>query len=352
MLTERRHASLSIEPFGRLDGADVHLLTLRNRAGMTVRISDFGGIITAIEWPQTWGVLQAVLGFDTLAEYLATDYQAAYPYLGALIGRHAGRIRHGMLADTTIQLGRNHHGHHLHGGYRGFDRVLWQISATETGDEPSVSLSHVSPDGTEGYPGELAVTVLYRLGADNSLSLDYRAETDRRTWVNLTQHSYFNLAGATEDVSRHVLQIGAEHYLPSDAELLPLGTLAAVAESEWDFRQPRRIGTQVLDKSWVLSAPAQASVPAASLWLPENDVHLTVYTDQPVLHVYNGQHLPRLAPPARKPIAPFMGICLETQGFNDAPNHAAFPSTCLDAGKVYRQHTRFQFGHGPGFQAA
>lgn len=325
-------------PFGQLaDGAPVSLFTLRGGA-ITVRITDYGGIITGILAPDRDGVeADVVLGFDTLAPYLGT-----HPYFGAIVGRYANRIAGGrfVLGGAHIQLSRNEGANHLHGGVAGFDRFLWD-SAVEDG---ALVLRRSSPAGEQGYPGTLAVEVRYRVEGD-SLSMVCSARTDAPTIVNLTQHSYFNLSGYG-DILGHELALAASAYTPIDARLIPLGTLTPVAGTALDFKTAQPIGARIdwpdtqlvhgsgYDHNFVLDGDEVA----ARLYDPASGRVLELSTDQPGLQVYSGNFLDgSLGFPWRG------GVCLEPQKFPNSPNVAGFPSAVLLPDEEYRHTSRYRF---------
>lgn len=333
------------QSFGHIGPQAAQLWTLSNPCGMSVSVCDFGAIITAIRVPTARGHVDCALGFDQAKAYTAAAYRAQYPYLGAVIGRHAGRIRHARapLGNRPLQLAANHQGHQLHGGPQGFDSRFWQYAGSHADAKGAELRLHlVSEDGDQGYPGTLTVTVCYRLGADHSLSVDFEAVSTHDTLLNLTQHSYFHLGQEQDSVAEHTLWLAAADIIETDASLLPTGHLTAVDGSALDFRQPRPIADTVLDTAYVLPEHTLAE-PVARLHHPGSGVGLTVYTDNPVLVVYNGAHLPALPAPGRKPLQAFGGICFEAQGYTDAANHPAFPGNLLPAGEIRRRRTVYAF---------
>ncbi|GAA3524229.1 aldose epimerase family protein [Streptomyces osmaniensis] len=320
------------EHFGTLsDGTEVHRWTLE-RAGVRVRVLSYGGIVQSLEVPDRDGHrADVVLGFTGLDDYLTNPG----PYLGALIGRYANRIAGGRfpLDDLTYALEPNTPPNSLHGGERGFDKRVWDVTPVEHG----LRLERVSPYGEEGFPGRLEVTVTYRLDADGALRIAYEAVTDAPTVVNLTNHSYFNLAGAgSGSAGGHELRLAASRFTPVDGDLIPTGALDDVTETRFDFRQARKVGAGydhnfVLDKG--VTATAQE---VAELYDPSSGRVLTVATTEPGLQLYTGDHLP-------EPFAPGDGIALETQHFPDSPNRPEFPSTVLRPGEVFRSETVYGF---------
>ena len=331
---------ISQQPFGQMpDGAPVSLFTLRGGA-LTVSITDYGGIITSILAPDRAGELaNVVLGFSALDGYLGT-----HPYFGAIVGRYANRIAGGrfVLDGHEHQLSRNEGDNHLHGGVQGFDRFLWDSAI----DGDTLALRRTSPAGEQGYPGTLTVEVRYRLDDDTTLSMVITAHTDAPTVLNLTQHSYFNLAGQG-DILGHELTIAASGFTPVDAHSIPLGMVAPVAGTPFDFTGGARIGERIdapddvqlrhgrgYDHNLVLDGGAVA----ARLCDPVSGRVLELSTDQPGLQFYSGNFLDgSLGFPYRG------GVCLEPQRFPNSPNVAAFPSPVLRPGEEYRHVSRYRF---------
>ncbi|MFE4961485.1 aldose epimerase family protein [Streptomyces sp. NPDC056660] len=322
------------ELFGTLsDGTEVHRWTLE-RAGTRVRVLSYGGIVQSVEVPDRDGrTADVVLGFAGLDGYL----EHPGPYFGALVGRYANRIAHARfpLDGVTYALEPNNGPNSLHGGARGFDKRVWAVEGIE-GVEHGVRLTRVSPHGEEGFPGRLELTVTYTLDASGALRVSYAAVTDAPTVVNLTNHSYFNLAGSG-NAGGHELRIAASRYTPVDDGLIPTGVLADVSGSRFDFRTARKVGSGydhnlVLDKG-VTDSPAEI----AELHDPTSGRTLTVATTEPGVQLYTAEHL-------SGPFAPGDGVALETQHFPDSPNRPEFPSTRLDPGTVYRSETVYGFG--------
>lgn len=336
-------------PFGWLpDGRPVAAFALRNGAGMEVVLIEWGATLARWCVPQGEGAaaVDVVLGFDTLAPYLARP-----PYFGCTVGRYANRIAQGrfVLDGRTHHLACNDGRHHLHGGTAGFDQQLWQGDASNGG----VAFHLHSRDGDEGFPGALDVRVTFTLADDGTLRLDYHATTSAPTVVNLTHHSYFNLAGCG-DVLDHELRVFASRFTEVDATLIPTGTLAPVAGTPLDFTTRRRIGDRLAslatfpgggyDHNFVLDgAEAGAPWPAAELSDPASGRTLYCRTSEPGLQVYSGNHLVE-GLPVRPPLSTrrHAAICLETQHFPDSPNHPAFPSTVLRPGETFRSTTEYR----------
>ena len=312
--------------FGRTpDGIDIDRFVIEN-GGVRAEVITYGGIITALWIPDALGRPgNIVLGYDGLAAYLNDT-----SYFGALVGRYANRIALArfVLDGRTYRLAANDRRHHLHGGRRGFDKHVWDCQELPAG----VQLSRLSPDGEEGYPGNVRACVTYALDEQGVFRIDYAAESDRPTIVNLTQHTYFNLSPTDADVSRHLLTINADRYTPVDDELIPTGEVADVTHTPFDFRTPQPIGTAVnYDHNWMLRASGDSLTPAATLHDPASGRALRVLTTEPGLQFYCGHLIRR------------RGLCLETQHFPDSPNRPQFPSPVLRPGEMYRSTTVWAF---------
>jgi len=341
------------------DGKPVELFTLTNAHDVEVRAMTYGATIVWLHAPDREGHLDdIVLGYPTLAGYLAQS-----PYFGAIVGRYGNRIAKGRftLDGKTYQLATNNGPNHLHGGVKGFDKVVWSAEPAETDSSAAVTFSYISPAGEEGYPGTLHARVTYTLTDRNELRVEYVATTDQATPVNLTQHSYFNLAGAgTRDILGHELMIAADRYTPVDATLIPTGEIAPVAGTPFDFRTPTAIGARIdqpdvqlqngkgYDHNWVLnraSAAEGALVLAARVIEPTTGRTLDVFTTEPGIQFYSGNFLDgTITGKDGRVYRHRYGFCLETQHFPDSPNHPNFPSTILRPGREYRSTTVFQFG--------
>lgn len=340
------------EPFGAAsDATPVELYTLTNGNGLEARISTYGGTLVSLRTPDRHGALgDIVLGFDELTPYLGT-----HPYFGSLIGRYANRIRAGRftLNGATYRLPQNDGENHLHGGPQGFHTVVWRGEPADAPDGPSLMLSYLSASGEQGYPGNLHVQVRYTLTEADELRLDYSATADAPTVVNLTNHTYFNLAGSGT-ILAHVLTLAAGRYLPVDAALIPTGELRGVAGTPFDFTAPTPIGARIdadaeqlryaqgYDHTWVLDAGADTC--AAEVLEPQSGRRMRVYTTQPGVQIYSGNFLDgSLRGKGERPYPKHAGFCLETQHFPDSPNQPRFPSTVLVPGNVYRESTRYCF---------
>lgn len=347
------------ELFGTLPtGAPVFAYTLRNASGIELRAMTYGGIILGIRVPDRDGRIEDVtLGFDDLGSYVREN-----PYFGAIIGRVANRIAQGQftLDGRQYSLARNDGDNASHGGREGFDRRSWAAEAAETETGARLVLTRTSPDGEEGYPGNLAVKVTYTLTDQNELIVDYEAKTDKPTPVNLTQHTYFNLAGpGSRDILDHVLQLNADAFTPVSQKRVPTGELRPVEGTVFDFRRPTRVGARInaadeqlriaggYDQNFVLNrrgVAANALVEAARVLDPATGRVLTVSTTEPGVQFYSGNLLDgRLVGKGGINYARRSGLCLETQHFPDAPNQPKFPSVIVRAGEVYRSRTVFRF---------
>lgn len=350
--------SIEQSAFGRThDGRAVDLYTLRNAAGLTVRFMSYGGIITRIEAPDRTGRMADItLGFDTLAQY----EQRGAGHFGALVGRYANRIGGARfsLDGKEYRLAANNGPNSLHGGTHGFNQAVWTVAPREMGNSVGATLSHVSPDGDEGYPGTLTVTVGYTLTDSNELHIDYQATTDRPTVVNLTNHAYFNLAGnGSGSVADHLVTINAEHYTPIDANLIPTGDIAPLTGTPLDFRQPVPIGARLrsshdqmlrargYDHNFVLTKPAAGALSlAARVHEPTSGRILDVLTTEPGLQFYTGNSLDgSLVGSCGGTYRQTDGFALETQHFPDSPNRPNFPSTELRPGQIFTSRTIFRF---------
>ena len=342
------------DSFGRLpDGTPVDGYTIRNSRGVTMHVITYGGIITSLRVPDRAGHFDdIVLGFDSLSGYLKDS-----PYFGAIVGRYANRIAKGKFTvdGKAYQVPVNNGQNSLHGGTRGFDKVVWDAKPFEHEKSAGLVLTHVSPDGDQGYPGALSVRVTYTLNDADELRIEYHATTDKATPLNISQHSYFNLTGAQRDVLGHVLQIQASRYTPVDTTLIPTGELAPVAGTPFDFRTPTAIGARIAepneqlkiaggyDHNWVLDGSGMRRV--VRVLEPSTGRTLDVSTDQPGVQFYSGNFLDgTITGKNGRVYGHRYGLCLETQHFPDSPNHPKFPSTILRPGKVFDSHTLFRFG--------
>ncbi|MEO1260353.1 MAG: aldose epimerase family protein [Bacteroidota bacterium] len=346
------------EPFGTLaDGQIAELFTLRNRNGMEVKITNFGGIITHLIVPDKNGHMgDVVLGFDTLAGYVDE-----HPYFGAIVGRYGNRIAKGKFSinGKTYTLATNNGPNHLHGGLEGFDKKLWEATIVETENHPFLRLQLTSPDGEEGYPGTLRIQVDYTLNIQGELRMDYTANTDQPTHVNLTNHAYFNLTSDPgQTILNHEVAINADSFIPVDETLIPTGEIASLDDSPLDFRTTKTIGRDIevekrqikygggYDHCWVLKR--NASAPdlqlAATAHDPASGRTLEVLTTEPGIQFYTGNFLDgTLVGKNGTTYLKRTGFCLETEHFPDSPNQPNFPPTLLQPGETYQSATVYRF---------
>jgi aldose 1-epimerase len=341
------------KPFGQSrDRQPVELYTLTNSHGMRAAAMTYGGILVELTAPdRKREYANVVLGFDSLDPYLG-----GHPLFGALVGRYANRIGGArfVLDGKTIEVTKNSGKNHIHGGPNGFDKVVWQAESLTTDAGPAVRLSHVSPDGHNGFPGNLTVRVTYTLTDHDELRLDYGATTDKQTVVNVTNHSYFNLAGPGRgDVLGHVVQINADRYTPADADLIPTGEIKTVAGTPLDFRMPTPIGQRINDEflrpargydhNFVLNKSGNELALAARVTEPTTGRVLEVLTTEPGVQFYtaNGMNV-RSPGPGGVKYTTRGGFCLETQHYPDSPNKANFPTTVLRPGQEFASTTVFR----------
>lgn len=333
--------------WGEFDGKKVYLYTLTNKNGAQVKISNYGGTITSWVTPDSKGNKSSiVLGFNELKGYLAHP-----PYFGATVGRYGNRIAKGRftLNGKTYKLAVNNNSNALHGGLKGFDKVVWDAAASEE-NTPSLTLNYLSKDGEEGYPGNLKVSVTFSLSDADELKIEYNAQTDKATPVNLTNHSYFNLTGDVNNtILNHFLMIDAGRYTPVDTSLIPTGELKSVKGSPFDFTTPHKIGERIAqvpggyDHNFVLNKKGTNLDKVAEVTDSISGRKLEVYTTQPGLQFYSGNFLDgTLKTDDGKPIMQHAALCLETQHFPDSPNEPSFPSTILKPGEKYHTETMYK----------
>ncbi|MEZ0130511.1 aldose epimerase family protein [Flavobacterium sp. LBUM151] len=336
-------------------GEKVDSYKLKNQNGMEVDIITFGGRITDLKVPNKEGVSEnVVIGFDNLAQY-----EKENPFFGALIGRYGNRIAKGKftLDEKEYQLAINNAPNALHGGPQGYFNVVWKADEVKSGDTATLKLSYLSKDMEEGYPGNLQVFVTYTLTNDNALEVLYEAKTDKKTVVNLTQHSYFNLSGDfTKTILDHELTLNADKIVPVDATLIPTGKLEDVANTPFDFRKPKLIGKDIeakneqlergkgYDHCWVLNNPEKGKTIIAKVYHAASGRVLEMTTDEPGIQFYSGNFLDGTLPmPKGGTFAHRTGLCLETEHYPDSPNQKNFPTTVLNPGENYKTKTTFKF---------
>jgi aldose 1-epimerase len=340
------------QPFGiTTDGQDITQYTLTNNSGCQVQLINYGAIVTTLTVPDRNGQpTDVVLGNKTLEGYESTP-----AYFGAIVGRYGNRIRNGQfeLNAHTYTLATNNGPNHLHGGLQGFDKVVWQAEVSES--TQSVHLTHISPNGHEGYPGTLTAHVTYTLTHDNTLKIQYHATTDQPTVINLTNHSYFNLAGSGT-IEDHILTLKATHFTPVDDTLIPTGEIRPVKNSPMDFTTPTRIGDRIdandeqmrygggYDHNWVLDNWDQSLQEMATVHDPKSGRTMTVSTTEPGVQFYTGNFLNgTIVGKYGHAYNKRIGLCLETQHFPNSPNQPNFPSTQLNPGETYQSETTYKF---------
>lgn len=340
--------NLSISTFGKLpDGREARLFTLTNQHGLVAKVTNYGVILTELHVPDRHGKLaDVVLGFDRLEPYLRP-----HPYFGCIVGRFANRIAHGKftLEGRTYQLAINNPPNHLHGGVQGFDKKLWKAEP----QQGAVHFSCLSPEGDEGYPGNLEVTTVVALTNDNEVRLEYSARCDRSTPVNLTNHTYFNLA-AQGDILAHEILISADYYTPSDETLIPTGELSPVRGTPMDFTTARPIGARLAelhstppgyDHNCVINRAGKGLALAARVFEGGSGRTMDAYTTQPGMQFYTANYLDgSLLGKGGVVYQRHAGFCLETQHYPDSVNRPSFPSTILHPGQAYHHTTVYRFG--------
>jgi aldose 1-epimerase len=347
---------ISVKSFGKTEeGIPVKIYTLRNANGMEARITNYGGLVVSLLAPDREGKLADVaLGYDTLKEYLKGS-----PYFGALVGRYGNRIAKGRftLDGKTYKLATNNGKNALHGGLKGFDKVVWTAKPMNTQEGQTLELTYVSKDGEEGYPGNLTVKAIYTLTDDNALRLDYTATTDKPTIVNLTHHSYFNLAGAGNgDILNHVVTIKADRFTPVDKTLIPTGELRPVEGTPFDFRKPTTIGARINEKdeqlkfgngydhNWVVSDKPGRLRSMAKVYEPTSGRVMEVLSTEPGVQFYVGNFLDGSNVGKGGKAYNFRnGFCFEPQHFPDSPNQPSFPSTVLRPGETFKNTIIYRF---------
>ena len=341
------------------DGTPVHQFLLTNINGFSIAVLDYGGIIREINTPDRNGEFKNIaLGFNEIK-----DYENRSPYFGGIVGRYGNRIAKGKFTLDGIerQLSVNDGENHLHGGFKGLDKVMWSGVAAQQGENRGVRLEYISPKGADGYPGEVTFRVVYLLNNRNQLEISYLVTTNEPTIINPTQHTYFNLSGDfSKDILDHELYLNADRYLPVNQGLIPTGEMATVEKTPFDFRKSKKIGKDIEDDNeqlaiangydhcWILNKPENTNgeLPlAGTLYHQASGRTVSVYTDQPGIQFYSGNFLDGTLPSTTGGTYPFRsGLCLETQHYPDSPNHPEFPSTELRPGRIFRSTTIYDFG--------
>ena len=356
-LLAQAQATVTKAPFGTADGQSVDLYTLRNVHGVEAKITNYGGILVSLKVPDRNGKFDdVVLGFNDLDTYLK-----GHPYFGALIGRYGNRIAKGRftLNGVEYKLAINNGENTLHGGLKGFDKVVWTGQEMKTKAGPAVVLTYLSKDGEEGYPGNLNVRVVYTLTNNNEIKLDYSATTDKDTVINLTEHSYFNLAGeGSGDILNTIVTINGNRFLPTDAGSIPTGELRNVKGTPFDFLTAHAIGERInldeeqlklgngYDHTWIINGRPGTLRLAATAYETTSGRTMQVWTTEPGVQFYTGNFLDgTLTGKSGKIYQRRFGFCFETQHYPDSPNHPAFPTTTLKKGATYRSTTIYRFSN-------
>lgn len=353
---KKGNSNVKHQPFGKLpDGTPIELYTLSNASGMQAGIMTYGGVVVSLSAPDRGGkYADVVLGMDDLPGYLK-----GVPYFGAIIGRYGNRIGGAkfQLDGKTYTLPANDNGNTLHGGTQGFDKHVWAAKPVNGADGPGLELTYTSKDGEEGFPGKLSAKVVYTMTAKNELKIEYTATTDKDTVVNLTNHSYFNLAGQGEgDNLQHQVMINADRFTPVDKALIPTGELRPVKGTPFDFTTATAIGARIgqadeqlqfgkgYDHNWVLNKGAGGLTKAAEVYEPKTGRVMEVWTTEPALQFYTGNFLDGTIHGKGGKVYPFRGaFCMETQHYPDSPNKPAFPTTTLKPGATYHTTTVYRF---------
>ena len=349
---EEKKMGITKQSYGKADGKEVNLWTLTNKNGLVAKITNYGGIMTELWLPDKNGKMaDCVLGYDKLDGYIKSS-----PYFGALIGRYGNRIGKGKftLEGREYTLATNDNGkNHLHGGTKGYDKVVWNAKEVQTKDGVGLELTYLSKEGEYGYSCKINIKVVYMLTNKNELTVEYEATTDKPTVCNLTQHNYYNLAGAgSGTILDHQLTLNADKFTPTDDGLIPTGDIVPVQGTPMDFRKPVAIGMRVAadyqpltfgkgyDHNWILNKKAGEMSLAAKVLEPNSGRVMEVWTDQPAIQFYCGNFLDgTIVGKGGAVYKHRTGFCLETQHYPDSPNHANFPSTELKPGQVYKTKT-------------
>ena len=329
--------------FSNLESPEASFYELKNANGAIAKVIPYGATLTSLKIPTKQGQLvDVVLGFDTVEGYEKSFQIEGKPYLGATVGRYAGRIKDGKfeLNGKSYQLAANNGANSLHGGLDNFSQKIWNVDAVTTGENPSITLSYVSAAGEENYPGELTVSLTYTLSEANELIIEYKATTTEDTIINLTHHSYFNLEGHQSDVTGQDLIVYAQKVLETREDCIPTGKILEVADTVFDYRTAKKCPATI-DNTFVVENNEAVK---ATLFSSLSNIKMDVYTDQPGVHIYVGGNCgPDLKGKENASYHALSGICFETQNFPDAPNHPHFPSAVLKKGEVYTQKTTYKF---------
>jgi len=339
--------------FGKTnEGIEVDLFTLTNDNLVRIQITNYGAIITSIVTPDRNGKMDNIAcGFDKLEDYLSAEYLGSYPYFGAICGRCCNRIAEGKftLDGKNYSLAVNNGPNHLHGGLIGYDRRLWTAEIVEDIEKVGVKLSYLSPDLEEGYPGNAKITCTYTLNNNNELTIEYTAETDQTTIVNLTNHTYFNLTGGKDQILNHELELNAKTYTESIGNI-PTGKILPVSGTPFDFRTKKKLGRDIagledgFDLNFVLDNTAGELVNAGYLSEEISGRMVEVYTTQPGIQLYTGYWIPELIIDGQQKFGRFSGVALETQHYPDSIHNPEFPSVLLTPGQTFYEKTIYEFG--------
>ncbi|MCX6239175.1 MAG: galactose mutarotase [Bacteroidia bacterium] len=334
-------------------GEKIFIFTLRNDHGITIKITNYGGIVTSIETPDKNGKKANIaLGFKSLEDYLTNTYIENCPYFGCIAGRYANRIAKGKFSidGKEYSLPVNNGPNSLHGGITGFDKVIWVPNKIEKPDLIGVELKYRSVHMEEGYPGNLDLTLTYTLNHKNEFHIDYKATADRETIINLTNHTYFNLTGKKENILGHTLQLAAKTKTVNDSTLIPTGEIVEVAGTPYDFTTPATIGSHIggladgFDANFILNNPCKKLVKAGVLSEESTGRTVEVFTTEPGIQLYTGYYISEMVGKHGEKYGRYAGLALETQHYPDSPNHPDFPSTSLKAGDVFKSKTIYKFG--------
>jgi aldose 1-epimerase len=325
------------------DNDTVDSIELTNKKGMQLKVITYGATITSLKMPlKRGGFVDVVLGFDDLESYINSFDLESPPYFGATIGRYAGRINKGVfsLNGNLIHLNKNNNTNSLHGGNIGFSQRIWKVKKVTEGKNPSVTLTYLSPNNEENYPGDLSVNLTYTVSEENELIVEYTATTNQDTIINLTHHSYFNLDGHESTINNQDLRVNSVRVLDTTPENIPTGWFLNVAHCPFDFRKPKACPKKI-DSTFVLKQNEEF---AASLFNKKNNLRMSVYTNQPAVHVYvGGNCFNTIKGKENADYNSLSGICFETQNFPDAPNHEHFPSSILRKEEIYYHKTIYKF---------
>lgn len=336
------NSSKNTKLFGALpDGKEVICYTLCNKNGFEFSVINYGATITSLKVPTAdGGKTDVVLGFSSLEDYINSFDLPSAPYLGTVVGRYAGRINNAsfLLDNQKIQLTQNHNSHQIHGGKIGFSRKSWEVTSIHTEENPSITLEYTSPDNEEGFPGELHITTTYTLTENNELQVSFCAKSNKDTIINLTQHSYFNLDGHAHSISNQKLTVNAAKMLETTNELIPTGNYINLKNHPFDFSIAKNCPASI-DNTFVLE-----SKEAATLYSERTKIKMTVFTNQPAVHIYvGGNCFNTIKGKENADYHTNSGICFEAQNFPDAPNHRHFPNAVLRKGEEYIHQTTFKF---------